>query len=34
MVCNRKIKSVLGKDFPVSAKAGLLKTFQSFSANA
>jgi nucleoside-diphosphate-sugar epimerase len=34
VVCNRKIKSVLGKDFPVSAKAGLLKTFQSFSANA
>jgi nucleoside-diphosphate-sugar epimerase len=34
MVCNRKIKSVLGKDFPVSAKEGLLKTFKSFSANA
>jgi nucleoside-diphosphate-sugar epimerase len=34
MVSNRKIKSVIGKDFPVSAKQGLLKTFKSFSANA
>jgi len=34
VVSNQKIKIAIGKDFPVSAKAGLLKTFQSFSANA
>jgi nucleoside-diphosphate-sugar epimerase len=31
MVSNRKIKSVIGKPFPVSSKEGLLKTFKSFS---
>ena len=30
VVSNQKIKSAIGKDLPVSAKDGLLKTFQSF----
>jgi nucleoside-diphosphate-sugar epimerase len=30
VVSNQKIKSVIGKDLPVSAKVGLLKTFNSF----
>jgi nucleoside-diphosphate-sugar epimerase len=30
VVSNLKIKSAIGKDFPISAKDGLLKTFQSF----
>ncbi len=30
VVSNKKIKSSIGKDLPVSAKDGLLKTFQSF----
>ncbi len=30
VVCNRKIKSVIGKPLPVSSKVGLLKTFKSF----
>jgi len=30
LVSNQKIKSAMGKDLPVSAKDGLLKTFQSF----
>jgi nucleoside-diphosphate-sugar epimerase len=34
VVSNQKIKIAIGKDFPVSAKVGLLKTFQSFSTNA
>jgi hypothetical protein len=34
VVSNQKIKIAIGKDLPVSAKEGLLKTFQSFSANA
>jgi nucleoside-diphosphate-sugar epimerase len=31
VVSNRKIKSVIGKPFPVSSIEGLLKTFKSFS---
>ena len=34
VVSNQKIKFVIGKDFPVSAKNGLLKTFNSFHTNA
>lgn len=34
VVSNTKIKMVLGKDLPVSAKEGLFKTFKSFSNNA
>jgi nucleoside-diphosphate-sugar epimerase len=34
VVSNQKIKSAIGKDFPVSAKDGLLKTFNAFHANA
>jgi nucleoside-diphosphate-sugar epimerase len=34
VVSNQKIKSAIGKDFPVSAKDGLFKTFNSFHANA
>jgi nucleoside-diphosphate-sugar epimerase len=34
VVSNRKIKSAIGKDLPVSAKDGLLKTFNSFQINA
>jgi nucleoside-diphosphate-sugar epimerase len=34
MVSNQKIKSAIGKDLPVSAKDGLLKTFNSFNTNA
>ncbi len=34
VVSNQKIKSAIGKDFPVSAKDGLLKTFNSFQINA
>lgn len=30
VVSNQKIKAAIGKDLPVSAKDGLLKTFQSF----
>jgi nucleoside-diphosphate-sugar epimerase len=33
VVSNLKIKSAIGKDFPISAKDGLLKTFQSFKIN-
>ncbi len=33
VVSNQKIKSVIGKDLPVSAKDGLLKTFNSFHTN-
>ncbi len=31
VVSNQKIKSAIGKDFPVSAKDGLIKTFKSFN---
>ncbi len=31
VVSNKKIKSVIGKPFPVSSKEGLLKTFKSFN---
>ena len=34
VVSNQKIKSAIGKDLPVSAKDGLLKTFNSFQTNA
>ena len=34
VVSNQKIKSAIGKDFPLSAKDGLLKTFNSFQINA
>jgi len=34
VVSNQKIKSALGKDLPVSAKDGLLKTFNTFHVNA
>jgi nucleoside-diphosphate-sugar epimerase len=34
VVSNTKIKQVLGKGLPVSAKDGLVKTFKSFSAHA
>jgi nucleoside-diphosphate-sugar epimerase len=34
VVSNQKIKSAIGKDLPVSAKDGLLKTFNSFHKNA
>jgi nucleoside-diphosphate-sugar epimerase len=34
MVSNQKIKNAIGKDLPVSAKDGLLKTFNSFGTNA
>ena len=34
MVSNQKIKTAIGKDLPVSAKDGLLKTFNSFNNNA
>ena len=34
VVSNQKIKTAIGKDLPVSAKDGLLKTFNSFHANA
>ncbi len=34
IVNNSKIKKSLGKELPISSKAGLLKTFQSFSINA
>jgi len=34
VVSNQKIKSAIGKDLPVSAKDGLLKTFNSFLTNA
>jgi nucleoside-diphosphate-sugar epimerase len=34
VVSNQKIKSAIGKDLPVSAKDGLLKTFNSFHPNA
>jgi nucleoside-diphosphate-sugar epimerase len=34
VVSNQKIKSAIGKDLPVSAKDGLLKTFNSFHSNA
>jgi nucleoside-diphosphate-sugar epimerase len=34
VVNNAKIKNALGKELPVSAKDGLLKTFKSFSAHA
>lgn len=34
VVSNHKIKSAIGKDLPVSAKDGLLKTFKSFYFNA
>jgi nucleoside-diphosphate-sugar epimerase len=30
VVCNQKIKTAIGKPLPVSSRAGLLKTFQSF----
>jgi nucleoside-diphosphate-sugar epimerase len=30
VVSNQKIKSAIGKDLPVSAKDGLMKTFKSF----
>jgi nucleoside-diphosphate-sugar epimerase len=33
VVSNHKIKSAIGKDLPVSAKTGLLKTFKSFHIN-
>jgi nucleoside-diphosphate-sugar epimerase len=33
VVSNLKIKSAIGKDLPISAKDGLLKTFQSFKIN-
>ena len=34
VVSNQKIKSAIGKDFPISAKVGLLKTFNSFHSNS
>jgi hypothetical protein len=34
VVSNQKIKSLIGKELPVSAKDGLLKTFYSFHTNA
>lgn len=34
MVSNQKIKSAIGKKLPVSAKDGMLKTFNSFHINA
>ena len=34
VVSNQKIKSAIGKDLPVSATEGLLKTFNSFHTNA
>jgi nucleoside-diphosphate-sugar epimerase len=34
VVSNQKIKTAIGKDLPVSAKDGLLKTFNSFYINA
>ena len=34
VVSNQKIKTAIGKPLPVSAKDGLLKTFNSFHANA
>ena len=34
VVSNQKIKSAIGKDLQVSAKEGLLKTFNSFQTNA
>lgn len=34
VVSNAKIKMALGKDLPVSAKEGLVKTFKSFSISA
>jgi len=34
VVSNQKIKTAIGKPLPVSAKDGLLKTFNSFYANA
>jgi nucleoside-diphosphate-sugar epimerase len=34
VVSNQKIKTAIGKDLPVSAKDGLLKTFNSFHTNA
>jgi nucleoside-diphosphate-sugar epimerase len=34
VVSNQKIRSAIGKDLPVSAKDGLLKTFNSFQINA
>jgi len=34
VVSNQKIKFAIGKDLPVSAKDGLLKTFNSFHDNA
>jgi nucleoside-diphosphate-sugar epimerase len=33
-VSNQKIKSVIGKNLPVSSKEGLIKTFNSFHTNA
>jgi len=33
MVSNHKLKSAIGKNLPVSSKAGLLKTFNSFYTN-
>ena len=34
VVSNAKIKQALGKELPISAKDGLIKTFKSFSAHA
>ncbi len=34
VVSNKKIKSAIGKELPVSSKEGLLKTFNSFHTNA
>lgn len=34
VVSNQKIKSVIGKELPISSKDGLLKTFNSFHSNA
>jgi nucleoside-diphosphate-sugar epimerase len=34
VVSNQKIKSAIGKPLPISAEAGLLKTFNSFHTNA
>jgi nucleoside-diphosphate-sugar epimerase len=34
VVSNQKIKSVIGKNLPISSKDGLLKTFNSFHTNA
>jgi hypothetical protein len=33
VVSNQKIKSAIGKSLPISAKEGLLKTFNSFQTN-